>query len=883
MTALYFDVLRPQDRVAVKPHASPIFHAIQYLLGKQTRERLEHFRGYKGAQSYPSRTKDTDDVDFSTGSVGLGVAQTLFSSLVQDYVRAHGWGLNRPEGRMVALVGDAELDEGNIFEAILEGWKHGLRNCWWIIDYNRQSLDAVVREGLWERYEALFKNFGWDVVIIKYGSLQQAAFKEPGGEKLKAWIDNCPNQLYSALVFAGGAAWRKRLNDEIGDQGDVSKLIAKRSDEELAALMNNLGGHDLPSVLDAFHAAARSDQPTCFIAYTIKGYGLPFAGHKDNHAGLMTPAQMETFRQAMDVGPGHEWDKFEGLTLPADYLQEFLDHVPFAQGATRRLQAPEIEVPAEVKAPFTAVTSTQTGFGAILNELGRGDSEFTRRIVTTSPDVTVSTNLGAWVNRRGLFAHEAMADVFKSERIPSTFTWEFSPKGQHIELGIAEMNLFILLSAFGLSHAINGERLLPIGTLYDPFIARGLDALNYACYQDARFILVATPSGITLAGEGGAHQSIAEPLDRHGAGRACQLRAGLCRRACRHHGLGFRLHPEKRRRRSLRAQLAARRDRRFGLLAAVDAADRADRAHDDGRTAPADRRRRLLAAQAGAECASDRRLYRRHCAGSHRSRRPDGGGPPRRRAARRHLGRPAQCRLDRGAARARTRAGACALAYRAACSPMCRRIAASSACSTAIRRRSPGSARSPAIARARSASSISARPARSPTSTGTTASTPTPLSPRRRPSRRAGRSAISRHCRKRAQAQAERHRGKAQHDRPNCQSAKRNGDGVSHELRRRRLHQRGQPGVEQIQTVQPHEGQERHRRIDVEDGGDPGGGRRIDRDLHGVVEIALSAKHAGEPVDNESHDKNTGQRERIDDQRPSQADARHSAGSRCIP
>ena len=255
MTALYFDVLRPQDRVAVKPHASPIFHAIQYLLGKQTQRRLEDFRGYKGAQSYPSRTKDADDVDFSTGSVGLGVAQTLFSSLVQDYVRAHGWGLSRPEGRMVALVGDAELDEGNIFEALLEGWKQGLRNCWWIIDYNRQSLDAVVREGLWERYEQLFKNFGWDVVILKYGSLQQAAFKEPGGDRLREWIDKCPNQLYSALVFAGGAAWRKRLTDEIGDQGDVSRLIEKRSDDELAALMNNLGGHDLPSVLEAFYKA----------------------------------------------------------------------------------------------------------------------------------------------------------------------------------------------------------------------------------------------------------------------------------------------------------------------------------------------------------------------------------------------------------------------------------------------------------------------------------------------------------------------------------------------------------------------------------------------------------------------------------------------------
>ena len=511
MTALYFHSLQPQDRVAVKPHASPNFHAIQYLLGRQTREKLENFRGYKGAQSYPSRTKDTDDVDFSTGSVGLGVAQTLFSSLAQDYVRAHGWGLERPEGRMIALLGDAELDEGNIFEAMLEGWKQGLRNCWWIVDYNRQSLDAVVREGLWQRYENLFRNFGWDVVVLKYGALQQVAFAEPGGEVLRRWIDNCPNQLYSALVFQGGAAWRKRLNNEIGDQGPVTRLIERRSDDELAQLMNNLGGHDLKSVIEAFDAVDH-DRPVCFIAYTVKGHGLPLAGHKDNHAGLRTPAQMETFQQAMNIRPGHEWDRFEGLSQPADAIQAFLDRVPFASAGERRLRATPIAVPAELKVTIQPKMSTQTGFGALLNELARGDTPLAARIVTTSPDVTVSTNLGAWVNRRGLFAREALADTFKSERIPSTFNWDFSPTGQHIELGIAEMNLFIGLSALGLSHSINGERLLPIGTLYDPFIARGLDALNYACYQDARFILVATPSGITLAPEGGAHQSIAEPL-----------------------------------------------------------------------------------------------------------------------------------------------------------------------------------------------------------------------------------------------------------------------------------------------------------------------------------------------------------------------------------
>jgi pyruvate dehydrogenase E1 component len=511
MTALYFRTLEPQDRVAVKPHASPIFHAIQYLLGRQSRDKLEQFRGYKGAQSYPSRTKDTDDVDFSTGSVGLGVAQTLFSSLAQDYVRAHGWGLERPAGRMVALVGDAELDEGNIFESILEGWKQGLRNCWWIIDYNRQSLDAVIREGLWARYEALFRAFGWDVVILKYGSLLEAAFSEPGGAALRAWIDHCPNPLYSALVFQGGAAWRKRLLDDIGDQGTVTRLIESRSDEELARLMTNLAGHDLPALIEAF-GAIDHERPTCFICYTIKGFGLPFAGHKDNHAGLMTPAQMEVFRRTLGVRPGHEWDRLEGLSVPAAEIEAYLRQVPFAARQQRRFRPPPIEVPATLAVAIQPVMSTQTGFGAILNEIGRESTPLAERIVTTSPDVTVSTNLGPWVNRRGLFAREAMADTFKKERIPSTFNWDFSPKGQHIELGIAEMNLFILLSALGLSHAITGERLLPIGTLYDPFIARGLDALNYACYQDARFILVATPSGITLAPEGGAHQSIGTPL-----------------------------------------------------------------------------------------------------------------------------------------------------------------------------------------------------------------------------------------------------------------------------------------------------------------------------------------------------------------------------------
>ena len=511
LSALYFDVLRPEDRVAVKPHASPAFHAIQYLLRRQTRGKLENFRAYKGAQSYPSRTKDTDDVDFSTGSVGLGVAETIFASLVQDYARSHGLMQDRNDGRMIAIVGDAELDEGNIHEALIEGWKHGVRNTWWVIDYNRQSLDAVVHEDLYRKFETMFANYGWDVVLIKYGTLLQRAFAEPGGESLRAWIDACPNQLYAALCFQGGAAFRKRLQADLADHADTQALIARRSDAELIALMSNLGGHDMESLLEAFHGAT-SDRPTCFIAYTIKGIGLPFQGHKDNHAGLMSIAQMDAYRSRQNVRPGHEWERLEGICADHDEVEAFLKSVPFASAGNRKLSAPQIAIPQRLEHPKLSQMSTQQGFGLILNALSRSEDEIAKRIVTASPDVTVSTNLGSWVNRRGLYAREELVDIFRQEKIPSSYTWDYSAKGQHFELGIAEMNLFLLLGALGLSHTNNGARLLPIGTVYDIFIERGLDALNYACYQDARFMIAGTPAGITLSPEGGAHQSVKTPL-----------------------------------------------------------------------------------------------------------------------------------------------------------------------------------------------------------------------------------------------------------------------------------------------------------------------------------------------------------------------------------
>ncbi|MDR9485545.1 MAG: 1-deoxy-D-xylulose-5-phosphate synthase N-terminal domain-containing protein [Sediminimonas sp.] len=509
MTALYFHALRPEDRVAVKPHASPVLHAAHYLMGRQSRENLENFRAFGGAQSYPSRTKDSIDVDFSTGSVGLGAAMPLFAALTQDYLHAHGWIDGRPAGRMVALIGDAELDEGNIYEALQEGWKHDLRNTWWVIDYNRQSLDGVMREGLWRRIEAIFTAFDWRVVRLKYGALQRAAFAEPGGEALRDWIDACPNALYSALTYQGGAAWRARLMDDIGDQGKTAALFDRRSDADLAALMENLGGHCLETLCEGFDAVA-DDRPTVFLAYTVKGHGTPLAGHKDNHAGLMTPAQMADLQTRLGVPEGQEWEPLAGVPDP-DAFRAFLDDVPFFAAGSRRTRTDPLPVPT-LPAPQDRVQSTQAGFGKILDALAKDGGPLSDRVLTMSPDVTVSTNLGPWVNRRGLFARDAQPDTFRDQKVPSTQKWAFSPTGQHIELGIAENNLMLMLGAAGLSHSLFGQRLIPVGTLYDPFVARGLDALNYACYQDARFVVVGTPSGVTLAPEGGAHQSVGTPL-----------------------------------------------------------------------------------------------------------------------------------------------------------------------------------------------------------------------------------------------------------------------------------------------------------------------------------------------------------------------------------
>jgi pyruvate dehydrogenase E1 component len=500
MTALYGMFIRPGDRIAVKPHASPVFHAIQYLRGRLPEEALRRFRSFGGLQAYPSRTKDRDGVDFSTGSVGLGAVAATFGGLVRQYLVDH---FEVAGGsRYIALVGDAELDEGNVWEAVAEEYTRRLGNVLWVVDLNRQSLDRVVPDGKAQRIREMFTTNGWHVINLKYGSRLKAAFARPHGERLRRRIDDMPNAEYQALLRLAGADIRKRLVTLPDGSTDIrlEGLLGGYPDDQVRDLLANLGGHDLPSLLEAFdEAEAHRDSPVVIVAYTIKGWGLPFEGDPLNHSMLLTQAQIDALRETVGLRSGEEFSGFEEGSPEWQLLRRDASATP----STPAREIPP--APESLEEAYADKLATQEAFSRVLANLSR--HPIADYLVTASPDVATSTHLGGWINRRGVYSQQAMIDYFAAEKIARPIQWRESPRGQHIELGISENNLFLLLGALGLAGDQEGQRLLPLGTLYDPFICRGLDALIYGVYSGARFILVATPSGVSLAPEGGAHQS----------------------------------------------------------------------------------------------------------------------------------------------------------------------------------------------------------------------------------------------------------------------------------------------------------------------------------------------------------------------------------------
>jgi pyruvate dehydrogenase E1 component len=514
MTSLWFEHLRAGDRVSVKPHASPVLHAINHLIGELDAKYLTTLRAFGGLQSYPSRDKDPDPVDYSTGSVGIGATAPIWAAMTRRYVdskfddvdgtigadRSTGGAL----GRQYSLVGDAELDEGAVWEAILDPGVSDFGEIVWIVDMNRQSLDRVVPHIAADRLERMFAAAGWQVITAKFGQLLESLFGRPGGSALRKRIVEMPNPEYQRLLRCDAAELRRRLpGDDAADE--LSTLIGELDDATLLAAIRNLGGHDFDTLRKAY---ARIDdaRPTVILAYTIKGYGLPIEGHPQNHSALLSVPQYDELAARLGVDPGHPWQAFAPDTGAGRLCRATGDRLK------RSAPTPAIvaAVPTDIGRTPTGTSNTQAALGRTLLDLTREAPEIARRVVTVSPDVSSSTNLAGWLNKVGVWSPNERRDWFDDDS-ETLVHWRENPAGQHVELGIAETNLVGLIGELGAAWSRWGQPLFPIGVLYDPFVERALEPWSYGIYAGGQSILVGTPSGVTLAAEGGAHQSIKTP------------------------------------------------------------------------------------------------------------------------------------------------------------------------------------------------------------------------------------------------------------------------------------------------------------------------------------------------------------------------------------
>lgn len=503
MTELWMEQLQPGDRVSVKPHASPVLHAIEFLLGTLDAKWLTTLRQFGGLQSYPSRLKDPVPADFSTGSVGIGATAPIWAAVSRRFVNSISG--TAGQGRQYSLVGDAELDEGAIWEAVLDPSVQELGEIVWIVDLNRQSLDRVIPKIAAARIERLFEAAGWQVLTVKFGALLEELFTRPGGDALRQRIVDMPNGEFQRLLRCSAAEVRHRMPGSGPRAQEIDDLLATLDDETVLAAVRNLGGHDFRALRGAF-AAIDDTRPTVIIAYTIKGRGLPIEGHPQNHSSLLSVEQFNALGERIGEDPLAPWASFDEGSEPARACAEAAARLVRESVPGPRLPA----VPTDLGRTPRNTATTQAAVGRLLTDLTRVAPEVARRVVTVSPDVSSSTNLAGWINKVGVWAPTERANWFSDDG-ETLLHWRERPDGQHIELGIAEVNLVSLLAELGATWSRWGEPLIPIGTIYDPFVERALEPWSYGMYAGGQSILIGTPSGVSLAPEGGAHQSIKTP------------------------------------------------------------------------------------------------------------------------------------------------------------------------------------------------------------------------------------------------------------------------------------------------------------------------------------------------------------------------------------
>ncbi len=545
LCALYLHCKRPQDRVAVKPHAAPVLYSLMHLLGVLEPHQMRELRELGGPQPYPTKLKSPRFVDYTTSSEALGVCAAIYDAygaVHQSRALTQQVGAAPVDARYWAHCGDGELTEGQCDESLYDAGRWGLDNIVWVVDLNRQSLDRVMDD--WGRLDAWvrgkFTGQGWEVLELRWGSRAEALFSVRGGDALRSVIEALPDALFHPLLMLDGSAQRqvllggtdhndpavvhalqwfaRRLEATDAQRAGIRRVLDATGDDALRAGLTHLGGHDLAALITTFQrAACVAGRPTVVVAHTLKGYETSAAGHPENHGMLLPAAEVVAWgvtaggaRRGLPVGepfpvPARGTDAARVLAEVAAPWHDDAAHAwAPAPHADLRGQLASVALARRRRA------STGDFFQSLNLALLR--TELAPWLQFAAPDVGQTTHLGPVIKATGVFSPREVPDAFGwlREAKRSTFDWRPEDTGQFHALGIAEGNAMLWAYAFGRRRKVaeGKQPLLPVVTVYDKFFERGFNQLDYATYSSGRFIAVGTPSGTGLSRETATHQSL---------------------------------------------------------------------------------------------------------------------------------------------------------------------------------------------------------------------------------------------------------------------------------------------------------------------------------------------------------------------------------------
>lgn len=566
LTTLHMAMRKPQDLIAVKPHASPVDHSLNHLMGlhhepygrawlstdesKAAMFRLRKFsqHGEPVFQSYHAESDPDGNAYFPSGSVGIPPVVSIYTALAYRYAEDHGLEVPK-DAHFWSLMGDSEFREGSLMEAMPDASERELGNVIWIVDYNRQNLDGTripnprgLRGTDAHRMERVAIANGWEVIQVRHGRKRLALFGKPTGDELRRVLEEGLSdfEFQMLLLKRDGKVVRERLIDL---EPQVKKLLSGLDDQQVYDVFADLGGHDVAVLRDAMEQAKVDKiRPTLIIAHTIKGWGLSSYAAPGNHNAVPDKDEVDALLDGEGVPKNDPFALFPEDTPEGRFLAARRDEMRAGIEAiwalkdknasafeTRVQEVGGLPQDLGVDLKLTPLVHTQYIWGQLAGKLIRiGNRHEAHRkagtgkevsheeerwgpaadlVLTMAPDVGTSTNINPAMDDKiyGPDQPDYESELgLRDRRRPALVPHE-EAWTRHIRFEIAEANCMSAAGAFGKMRDHVGLPFLPIMTIYDFFIKRAYDQLYYNLYWKSGFIVVGTPAGVTLSPEGAQH------------------------------------------------------------------------------------------------------------------------------------------------------------------------------------------------------------------------------------------------------------------------------------------------------------------------------------------------------------------------------------------